>query len=167
MNLIAMTGVGLFGGMALRMLVELWCQWTEGREGYGRETYEAYAPEPMVLDTMRKGRFLGRGATCDWMRSSQSCVFAKVGCCVDLRLVERPFCESSIERNVPNAVRGSNWYSIARRKRYAGNAIKSVRVLSSVRVSRLIAPSRQVNTARVLGNMFTLSATSPARPTQL
>lgn len=28
--------------------------------------YDAYAPEPMVLETMRKGRFVGRGATCDY-----------------------------------------------------------------------------------------------------
>ena len=28
--------------------------------------YDAYAPEPMVFETMRKGRFVGRGATCDY-----------------------------------------------------------------------------------------------------
>ena len=45
MNLTAMMGPDAAKGIALRM--------------------EAYAPDPMVLDTNRKGRLSGNGATCD------------------------------------------------------------------------------------------------------
>jgi len=41
-----------------------------GNEG----AYEAYAPEPMVLETSRKGRLVGRGATWDcglWLAWSE------------------------------------------------------------------------------------------------
>jgi len=43
--------------------------------------YDAYAPEPMVFETMRKGRLVGRGATCDYSthgRVSYGHVFARM-----------------------------------------------------------------------------------------
>ena len=37
---------------------------TRGRE-LDRITHDAYAPDPIVLETSRKGRLLGSGAACD------------------------------------------------------------------------------------------------------
>lgn len=46
MNFMAITGCDAVLGTALRM--------------------EAYAPHPMVLDMIRKGRSVGKGTACDW-----------------------------------------------------------------------------------------------------
>lgn len=34
-------------------------------------TYDAYAPDPMVLETRRKGRLVGRDTACDWSHENQ------------------------------------------------------------------------------------------------
>ena len=36
----------------------------------GPETYDAYAPLPMVLDIIRKGKSLGKGSNCDCIGQS-------------------------------------------------------------------------------------------------
>lgn len=70
MNLTAITGAGAFNGIALRILVDgesqppfsCCCEYVP--------PYDAYAPEPMVFDTSRKGRVDGRGTACDCIHGS-------------------------------------------------------------------------------------------------
>jgi len=64
MNLTAMTGVEEWRGMALLIL-----QGTVSSlhpTGCNRMPYNAYAPWPMVRETIRKGKSFGSGAAWDW-----------------------------------------------------------------------------------------------------
>jgi hypothetical protein len=65
MNFMAMIGREACLGTALRMLRcgEHESARVEVLDSNG--AYDAYAPEPMVLDMRRKGSSLGRGTACD------------------------------------------------------------------------------------------------------
>jgi hypothetical protein len=65
MNLTAKTGAVVVGGIAfliLSLLLDMSCK-TWGALG---QTYEAYAPRPIVFDTMRNGKSAGSGSSWDW-----------------------------------------------------------------------------------------------------
>jgi hypothetical protein len=64
MNLTAITGVGASFGTAFRILQHNVSNLVASVEVWTR--YAAYAPDPMVFDTNLKGKFAGKGATCDY-----------------------------------------------------------------------------------------------------
>lgn len=64
MNLTAKTGASACSGAAFLILGE--CKYTAGASGHQLRTrlnYHAYAPDPIVGETMRKGTWVGRGAS--------------------------------------------------------------------------------------------------------
>lgn len=60
MNLTAKTGLDSVGGIALLMLL-ISVQATVRKH----PTHDAYAPLPIVFETMRKGKSFGSGSSCD------------------------------------------------------------------------------------------------------